>query len=608
MSTNLIYEPTISEKLNPFISSLKKLITKYQNTIVGISQSLPKIENQIDDNVLEARELLNFIFSAKTQNTSYGVTHEISQFHKELNNALKTLERSESEDKEIFEKLRESIELSTYAIQKTKDIQNISESLKVFAINSIVYSQKAGIKGKGYQVISTEFIRLSEAIAGGTEKINLIGNEMFSQINDFHGAIKKHEDFARTKLEAISKDSGKLLEKANKSVENFSLILNDLLNRIEKVKDPTFKIMIELQKQDIIQQQLEHLMEAMQDITVVIEKNDSNIDERSRFTLLNILMITIEKQIERISGDIIGMIDSMESLFDQMSTSIEDIDLDKNQFSVLVTSGTGENNNNQKNVSIVDMIFQTPGEMIRVINQDQKKSIQNKEYITSCFSGIEEKIRDEKDLALQFIPVIESIKNLLILAQIEQARYELNISGQTSSSDLSFFSENSYEDLSDIVEEIKSAHEEVTANLEESRILFTSQKENLKGLESQLTSSQNIIAKTREMFLENFNLVINITNELFKHVIHHVVLFKDLRQLVNNIKDEIHICTEIKEGVQQKLDNLGGSVTLEQSVFKDLVMKKIVERCTVDTERITLSQEFEELEIEESSSNNITLF
>ena len=610
MTNETIYKTSISNKLNPFISSLSTLIEEYKVIIVGISESLPKIESQIDDNVLEARELLNFIFSTGEKQESYGVKHEMDQFHHELNTALKTLKSSEDDDRAIFKKLKESISLSTKTLNKTEAIRNISENLKVFAINSIVYSQKSGNRGKGYQIISGEFIRLSEAIAAGTEQINLIAEEMHQQISDFHELIEQQEEFSRDHIEAISENSTNLLSKANKSVENFAIIINDLLDRIEKVKEPTARIMTELQKQDIIQQQLEHLMDSIKDILLIIENPveyaEENTDQNI-FTLLGILMVTVETQIKRISEDLYEMLDGMEVLFDDMNSSITDIDLDKNHFSQLVKPESDSCEILKSGQSVVDIIFSAPGEMIKTIKTDLNSSITGKDRITDYFSGIEEKIREEKKIALTFFPVIEAINNLLVLAKIEQARYELNISGQGKTGE-GFFSSNVYSELSAIIEEIDLAHSTVADNLSDSIKSFASQKENFDGIEYRLNASGAIVEKTREMFIDNFELVINITNELFCHVTRHIQLFKSLRKLVADITDKIKICTDIKKIVDEELNKLGGPVDLEECIFRDVIIQNIVDKCTVEKERTTLAENFQEFRIEETTGTSITLF
>ncbi len=612
---NTIHKESISDELKPFAASLRILIKEYEKIVIDISRSLPLTESQIDKNLLQSRDLLEYIFSSENTGENSGVKHEINSFHGQLDEALKALKETEKMDSSIFSDLKSSIDISTTNLEKMKDIINISENLKVFAINSIIYSQKAGSNGKGYQIISGEFIRLSEDIAGGTDKITLLGNKMQNQISTLMNLIEEHEIYAKKHIEQISINSGMLLSKANSSIENFSSVLNDFLHRIEQVKSPTSKIMTELQKQDIIHQQLQHLMDAMDDILTILDHHSLKTgtedflpeDENSRqeylslYTLLNVLVITAEKQIKRICDELLSMLDVLESLLSGMHASILDIGQDKSLFSKLVVSEDGT----EEEASIVNLIFQTPIKMISAIIENVAHSMNQKALIIDNFTEIEGKISTEKDIANDFIPVIESINNLLTLARIEQARYNLNIS---SNSDKINFSQESSIELSDIVEDITKSHKIVIDHLNKTVSIFNSQRIKHDVMTVNLQKSLDIIKNTESMFVDNFKSVMSLTNELFSELNKYGELFDTLRTLVDDMVGKIDICSKIHQEVELILDKLGGPIGLEECMFKDIITQKIVDKCTVDTERITLSQEFSGIKIEESSGSNITLF
>ena len=107
---------------------------------------------------------------------------------------------------------------------------------------------------------------MATEIAGSIKKIKTLGQLMDSQIDMLVS-------------DYIPDKSRNLIIRSACIVKNFSIILNDILNRIETVKEPIFRIMVELQKQDIIQQQIEHLIEAMDDILCLIETD--NVPEYS---------------------------------------------------------------------------------------------------------------------------------------------------------------------------------------------------------------------------------------------------------------------------------------------------------------------------------------
>jgi hypothetical protein len=123
-----------------------------------------------------------------------------------------------------------------------------------------------------------------------------------------------------------------------------------------------------------------------------------------------------------------------------------------------------------------------------------------------------------------------------------------------------------------------------------------------------MAKSLRIIEKTEQVFVRNYEEVISITIELFDYLDKHINLFNSVRTLVNEIDSKMHICTDIRIGVEAELEEMGGPVPLEECLFKDLIIQKIVQKCTVESERTTLAMEISELEIEESSGNSITLF
>ena len=560
---------------------------------------------------------MDFIFSGETDNASYGVKHELKQFHNQLNNALETLTESEKIDKTIFAELKNTIELSNTAIARIKEIYNISENLKVFAINSIVYSQKEGPKGKGYQIISGHFINLSEEIAKGTNQINEIGLQMNDQIQIFLNKIEEHEKFNHDHILAVSNNSQKLVNTSNKSVENFSMILSDLLSRIDSTKNPTYKIMVQLQKQDIIQQQMDHLMDIMNDILQILMDNskllnlniEKNIDETVRTDYINIsslldfLLLITEKQMNRINEDLLEMIDSMEQEFSQIYYAINDVNTDKDMITQLVIPESNADNE----ASIIHLIFQAPKNTIAEIINNLDVGRRQKKGIINIYSEINKLVLDEKKVSTTFIPIIESINNLLLLARIEQARNDLNISNDITDEN-SLFSQSAFSELGNIINDMDESEILINQNLNEINTAFSEQKVQYAEMEETLSDSLQILESTEKLFTDNYNSVMDITNTLSDEIMAYSGLFKKIRGLHNDMNNKIKVCDDIRVHVEKQLDKLGGPINLNECNFKDNIIQRIVEKLTVEEERVTIASEFTELNIEKTTGSSITLF
>ncbi|MGL1890102.1 MAG: methyl-accepting chemotaxis protein [Spirochaetaceae bacterium] len=601
----------ISQQLNGFVNDLNQYTSEYENTIVDISENLPKMEDQIDESIKEANFLLKFVFSSESSENAFGVKHELTNFHTYINNALSLFDSSDSEDKIIFEELRQTIDTSKAAISKIKNIFNISENLKVFAINSIVYSQKEGTNGRGYQIISGEFIKLSEEIAKGTRSINIIRDQMDSEVDVFLELIKNFEEFSDNQVKKLSIESKELLKSSENSMHNFETIITDLLKRFNNVKIPIGSVMSDLQKQDIIHQQMVHLTEAVNDILVVLSKNsqilnkdvtlksnDFEINEsRNILTLLKFLLITTEKQMYRINSEILEMLECMERDFSLISDTINEINSDKHLFDKLIMSG------GEKISSFIHKIFLDPKVSIDNIIISINESQSYKSSILKAFIRIRNLLSTNKDKTISFLPMFESVKNLLFLASVEQARNNLDIPDQDS-----LFSHDSFDELIDIISRMQESFDLVELNLEKVSSEFDSEDNNFSKIELDLNESVKILDKTEELFQENYNSVLLITDGLTEQVGNYNIMFKGLRLLHEDMETKINNSSHMRNDIERKLNKIGGALDLNDCHFKETIFQSILSRLTVDEERITIAAEFSEIEIEKSSGSDITFF
>lgn len=603
--------------MEDFLSSLRKYTGEFSRILTDISRDLPNIESQIDDNVLEARELLNFIFSTDPDMRNvYGIKHELETFHRRLGQALEKLKTSEESDKRIFSDLKSTIEISNNAVQRIEDIYNISEDLKVFAINSIVYSRKEGPRGRGYQIISSRFIALSEQIAKGTTVVNDIGRKMNSHIGRFNGEIEKYEDFNNRHINSVSSDSRKLMEISGKSVENFSLILRDLLNRIEEIKKPTFSIMVQLQNQDIIQQQMDHLSEVLVNVLKISEENRALLESppgtggeekliheyRNINTLLIFLLRTTEKQMVRINTDLLTMIDRMELEFDKINRLVSDVDLDRNMISSLVY----DNDPEKSKATVIQLIFEAPKNTIETIISNLESGRKKKKEILGLFREIYDLLLSERDITAEFMPVIESINNLLLLARIEQARNNLDISSDLSGSNI--FSVAAFSDLESIITDMEDSGIAIMEKLDTVNAAYEKQKLEYQEMERDLTDSSGIIDNTEQLFSDNFNSVMRITEILSREIREYSHLFSNLRKHHREMEGKIRICSDMLESITTGLTPWGGPLNINECTYKDTTIQNILENLTVEDERATIAGEYSELEIEKTTGSSITLF
>lgn len=136
-------------------------------------------------------------------------------------------------------------------------------------------------------------------------------------------------------IESYVGETRALMEERPEELKPFTGLMDDMA----EVRVPLFEIIIELQKQDIINQQLNHLLSAVKDVQEIINLNGSLFvefndrkgkeehreDYRHLFTLIGFLLTNLEKQMEHINRDMTDLVDIMEQRFSDLHTKIRSL-------------------------------------------------------------------------------------------------------------------------------------------------------------------------------------------------------------------------------------------------------------------------------------------
>ncbi len=592
----------IKAQLKECVDFLKRYKTSYERISINISSELPEIEAKIDRNISSSLELRH-ILDTRGDYKKSSLKDELEKFNSELKSVINSLKESKEIDKSIFDDLRNTIDLSIQSVSKIKDIDNISENLKVFAINSIVYAQKAGTKGQGYQFISGQFIKLSEDLAKSTAQIILTGKKLNSYIIQLLESIEIHDYESSEHIDEITDESQSLIKNSNTSIETLLDILENIVNQIKEVKKPTSEIMFQIQRQDIIQQQMEHTFQIMDELSKIINSKSSKPEEElDILTLLNFLLLTTDMQIKRINSDLLSMIIDIEAPLNRIIETIDNFNKYESdvlkKFSSRTTSNITE---------IIDGIFQAPESIISDIiikldlNQGQKKEL------LSIFKNIDDLMKVENNMAKGFLPLMDMIQNLLFLAQVEQARNKLDINLDLESNN-SVFSNAVFIEMDNIIEGINKSQTMVQDNLLNIRDSFEKQKKKYDLIKRNLMESTEFLEKTEVIFSDNFQLNVNTTATLFQEVNIYQNKFKELKELHSIMESQADIFSRFKRDVDFHLQKYGGAKNLNDTIFRSTIIQQIIDNLTVDSERTAIIQNFPELEIEKSVGSAVTFF
>lgn len=589
----------ITLQLKELTEYLNRYRDKYEDVNVKISQKLPEIESRITCNMDSFNTLKE---SVDTERDSKNIHHEMDQFNTQLSIVIQTLTESNNIDKRIFKDLKETITILHNSFEKIENIEHISENLKVFAINSIVYSQHAGHKGKGYQFISEEFIKLSEELSKSTTKIGNLGESIKSQLGSFLNKVDENQIFTHNHIEQLTAESRIIVDESNRSIKNLTALLDGCVSHLEKVKEPSARIMTKLQNQDIIQQEIEHMHETLTDMIYILEANEEIINGDpgeseelyDLLTVINFLIVTTQKQLDRIGYSVIEMIDDIEESLNNILDTISSI-----------KDNIAGGSKCTEALNIIKQIFSKPLEIIESINDKLDISANQKSIIIDEFKEINKLMAGESRIAGDFIPLMDLIKNLLFLAHVEQERNNL---GSVIQGNENTFSAKVFLEMESIVNGIKRSQEMICENLEDVISIFSQQEKSHRDINENLESSIIFLKHTEELFNKNYVDNNQILNTLAEEVREYKVLFAKLRDLNNNLNSKMSIYTRLRASIEELTGEGGSFKNLNECKYRDTIIAKVVDNLTVDEERILILEEFPELDIERTTGASITLF
>ena len=613
VSSDITIDNIITE-LTGFSHSIDNFMRKSTTLFSSFSDIFPEIETQIDYEINEAQNFIDFFFKNIDGNDSIGIFEEIKSFNHIVNNAVQSIEGITLKDNILFEQVSHSITDVKSLMESIEAIRNVSEELKVYAINSITFANRAGEKGKGYHILAKEYIKISDMLSRKVSEITNGSNLVLQAFSSFDTGVYNLHNFYEESFSKVEKAFTTSSTKMEKGFENLCTILQNIIDRIVKAKNPIGSIMVDMQRQDIIQQQLEHVNESLNDTFLIIDRHKPLIekfkysklskDEMSElediFKLIHTVCNLNINQLGRIQEEINSFNNKTAMTFKTMKELLGDIEEDKSMILDFFI-GNGKNSN-------VDTLFGEPEQIINDMYKNQVEYINQKEIIINEAKGLDGLT---KTFNRSFDSITKStvlISQMQMLTKIEINRNSLDSLVTGSKTSRLSVSEDFERDVPEIINNFDSSLKQVIEYVNQYILEFKDQELILKEILADLDKAKNIIIKSKFTIGEYLTSMLKLTADLASQVNVSITLFKDLTFLENEVFEKVDILSSIKQLVESYMLKIDDSIDLNNWKISNNIMKKLVDKYTVASERDTATNLNSNLSIERSESSNITLF
>lgn len=242
-----------------FIQSINKIIEgisdDFQNLkkIEKISKKLGDMTESTNEAILNQSNFVSESTSSVEEMTSN--IHKVSEItrngNKEFRHVLSIIEKGKISLQDAIKSINIIQNSSKDFFSFINTISDISERIKLLAINASIEAARAGKSGEGFAVVALEVRKLSEAssnsvndieiklkemnekILEGAEKINIVIKIVENFFKNIEGVIKLFDEITESMIE---EESGtKAIEIASNEVLNSNAILTDLSKKNEEI-------------------------------------------------------------------------------------------------------------------------------------------------------------------------------------------------------------------------------------------------------------------------------------------------------------------------------------------------------------------------------------
>lgn len=605
----------VIDELNDFSSSINLFINNSAELFTNISKIFPEIENNIDNEIIEAQAVIDFFFQNEESSDSFGIFEKIKTFQGIIHRAVDKIDAITAQDNSFFESVSKAIDDVKNVINNMEEIRNVSEELKVYAINSITFANRAGESGKGYHILAKEYIQISDKLSKKVDEVGYSSDRVLSTFGEFDSGIKVLHDFYIESFSEVAKNFTLSSLKLEEGFKNLCIILQNIIDRVKRSKDPIALIMVDMQRQDIIQQQLLHVDESIKETLETIKYHQKLIDRVSLGNLTQAEKVELEDvyklihticnlnigQLERIQKDINLFNTKTASIFKKMEDGLKDIDDDK---SIILDFFIGKDGKH----STINTLFDKPEMIIQDMFVNQEKYIIQKEGIIDIAQTLDGQTSSFTKSFTSIVSSTELISQMQLLTQIEINRNALDkkVAG-TKASSLSV-SEDFQMEVPEIIERFNKSLGQVITYVNDFISEYDSQKPLLNDILNELSGAKEIIQGSKNIVRDYLGNMLELTDDLKTQVNLSIGLFNDLANLENEVFKKVDVLLSIIKKIEDDVKVLNGDIDFKVWKIKDEDMRRLVDKYTVASERDTAMDIFDDLTIEDSRSSNITLF
>jgi len=294
------------------VEILKNISSTTQEVFLDISEKYPQIIKELDYSEFES-----------CQEDDEGVCGRFNSDLKDLNAIIQKVESEFSSmflsEKELVDNLATRANKVNNIEARLFDVKDLSEELKLLAMNAITASAKVGNRGGAIEIIARRLSEISTNNISATGILMEAGNKIIAANLEFHRSVQEFQTVREAILQVLNQNLKDGISHINRAVMSVFDLVNDISEQSAMTKPHLYSIMSEIQYQDIITQSIQHVVLLAEEFRPLSNfEGDSYLDEITFQLEAGDIMVDI-------IDDIIEKIDASVGVFKDRNSSVNQV-------------------------------------------------------------------------------------------------------------------------------------------------------------------------------------------------------------------------------------------------------------------------------------------
>ncbi len=595
-----ILDTTVSD-INSFLAELNKVYA-------SIADRFPVIEESMKTENKRANSIISYFTDDVNVENSFA--YELEQNSRDFSKSFDVIKTFIDKDDVLSDSIVNDVNKTSGIMESINNIRLLADQIKVYSLNAIIISSKHGDTGSAFGEISKNIIKLSDLSNEQADMMNKIGNDLFLHFDDFKTKILKANETQKEGFNEAKRNI--VLEHTNieKSFSIFAEIMLDIMKRVDDSYSFIFDIMMILQREDIIRQQTEHIVET---INLMIEENRDFINSYNE--RLELYKETeseeIRTQLEHLLLDIVTFDDdilmlvvlNLKSIYSEIRDANRSIKMYLTDFEETLNNVSDDRNtilnhmigsdgfNTTSDIIVSNILFENYASFIDNYTLSYKSFISKKQSISDDNKTINDLIEFLETMFIETKNVSKTFNSINFLAKIElEKNRSMFDSSETFSidsveaiaSNITTTVEESLVEFNGIKEEIFNSIEKFKENIVEAANEYSNMADMTSEVKVRLENSKNVVRN-------NVNSFKSYSSELFSILNTTLSELSSLDSLLLSIEEIINVCSDMKSMIATRKNDYYESLGITEWQIETSKYLDILNSYTTQKERAIAS-------------------